>query len=191
MKTDRRVVRTRKAIKEAFDRLLSERDFHKMTVSAIAREADIDRKTFYLHYPTIDDLIRDVAADNIRDIEALLAREGRGKSAPECVHLVLDAVNKTILANIDRYKNIAENLSIDQILERVENNSEFLLEHISFAADAPGLPSDPVQLHLRLRFCLAGALSLYAGWLASDQTIPLSEVSGVVESVLVTNLFND
>ena len=56
-KLDRRIVRTRKAINTALDKLLSENDVSKITVSAIAREADIDRKTFYLHYPSIDSLL--------------------------------------------------------------------------------------------------------------------------------------
>lgn len=47
--TDRRVVRTRKAIREAFFKLMEDQDYHKITIASIAREADIDRKTFYLH----------------------------------------------------------------------------------------------------------------------------------------------
>ena len=51
---DRRFARTEKAIVEAFLRLAEERDLSKITVTALAREADIDRKTFYLHYGTVD-----------------------------------------------------------------------------------------------------------------------------------------
>lgn len=46
--TDRRVVRTRKAIREAFFKLMENQDYHKITIASVAREADIDRKTFYL-----------------------------------------------------------------------------------------------------------------------------------------------
>ena len=55
-KTDRRIIRTKKAIDAALDKLLTEKDVSKITVSAIAREADIDRKTFYLHYSSIEEL---------------------------------------------------------------------------------------------------------------------------------------
>ena len=44
--TDRRVVRTRKAIREAFFKLMENQDYHKITIASVAREADIDRKTF-------------------------------------------------------------------------------------------------------------------------------------------------
>ena len=40
--TDRRVVRTRKAIREAFFKLMENQDYHKITIASVAREADID-----------------------------------------------------------------------------------------------------------------------------------------------------
>ena len=58
--TDRRVVRTRKAIREAFFKLMENQDYHKITIASVAREADIDRKTFYLHYRSVSDLVDEV-----------------------------------------------------------------------------------------------------------------------------------
>ena len=45
---DRRIVRSRNAILSAFERLLMEKPLADITVSAIAREANVDRKTFTL-----------------------------------------------------------------------------------------------------------------------------------------------
>ena len=56
-KSDLRYRRTEAAIMQAFDELLKGPDSKKITVSALAREADIDRKTFYLHYNSIEDLV--------------------------------------------------------------------------------------------------------------------------------------
>ena len=47
-RVDRRVLRTRKAIHTAFIELLAEVDFDKITITALAKRADIDRKTFIL-----------------------------------------------------------------------------------------------------------------------------------------------
>ncbi|MDO4443822.1 MAG: TetR/AcrR family transcriptional regulator [Slackia sp.] len=58
-KTDRRILKTRKALFDAFDRLIRAKDYDKITISELAREADIDRKTFYLHYPSIDAMLDD------------------------------------------------------------------------------------------------------------------------------------
>ena len=42
VRVDRRVVRTRKAILAAFEKLLEKKDLSEITISSIAREADID-----------------------------------------------------------------------------------------------------------------------------------------------------
>ena len=188
-KTDRRVLRTRKAIKEAFDRLLAQQALDKITVSAIAREADIDRKTFYLHYGTIDDLVQDVAADNMREIEAFLKERGEGKSVEECVHLTIQLINETLLSDLKKYEKIASNLSLEQIIERIEKSSGILLEAIEPHIDASLHVQDAAQRHMQLRFYLAGALSLYTEWLNSDHKLPLENVSHVVEDILTANLF--
>lgn len=50
---DRRVKKTRKAIKQAFVTLAKQSDINKIKVSELAELADINRKTFYLHYVDI------------------------------------------------------------------------------------------------------------------------------------------
>ena len=50
----------RKAIREAFFKLMENQDYHKITIASVAREADIDRKTFYLHYRSVSDLVDEV-----------------------------------------------------------------------------------------------------------------------------------
>jgi AcrR family transcriptional regulator len=61
-KTDRRIVRTRQAIHEAFTALFAEtHDFERMTVQDIAERAGVNRATFYAHfedkYALLDDFI--------------------------------------------------------------------------------------------------------------------------------------
>lgn len=59
-KTDLRVVRTRKAIREAFCDMIMEMDFQEITVKELSQRAMINRNTFYLHYDSIDALLREL-----------------------------------------------------------------------------------------------------------------------------------
>lgn len=54
---DRRVLKTRKAIMEAFVGLLDEKDFEQMTINDIADRANVNRGTIYLHYTDKFDLL--------------------------------------------------------------------------------------------------------------------------------------
>ena len=58
-KTDLRIIKTKKAIKTAFLNLLKENKYHNITISAISETALINRKTFYAHYETKDELYAD------------------------------------------------------------------------------------------------------------------------------------
>jgi AcrR family transcriptional regulator len=49
-KVDPRVKRTRKLLQQAFAELLSEREFHSITVNDITERAEVNRATFYLHF---------------------------------------------------------------------------------------------------------------------------------------------
>ncbi len=55
-KTDRRTLKTKKAIYGAFVSLLNQKELHKITVQDISDLADINRTTFYKHYLDVYDL---------------------------------------------------------------------------------------------------------------------------------------
>ena len=56
-KTDLRVIKTKKAIREAFNDMICEMEYDEITVKELTARAMINRKTFYLHYETIEDLL--------------------------------------------------------------------------------------------------------------------------------------
>ena len=59
-KTDLRVLRTRKAIRDAFCSMIMEMDYQDITIKELTRRAMINRNTFYLHYSSIDALLREL-----------------------------------------------------------------------------------------------------------------------------------
>ena len=54
---DLRVRKTREAIHRAFQELICEKDYDQITVKELAQRAQINRKTFYLHYDSLDELL--------------------------------------------------------------------------------------------------------------------------------------
>ncbi len=64
-KTDRRTLKTKKAIYNAFMELLVEKELHKVTVQEISDLADINRATFYKHFLDVYDLYDKLEEDTL------------------------------------------------------------------------------------------------------------------------------
>jgi hypothetical protein len=60
---DRRVGKTRKALKEALTDLILEKGYEAVTVQDIIDRADVGRSTFYAHFIDKDDLLMAIFAD--------------------------------------------------------------------------------------------------------------------------------
>ena len=84
-KEDLRVRKTREAIHQTFKEMICEMDYNEITIKELTARAQINRKTFYLHYAGLDDLLeelqdeladtfikRKVSYSNMNDIRALI-----------------------------------------------------------------------------------------------------------------------
>lgn len=65
-KTDRRTLMTKVIIKDALLELLQNTLYEKITVTALCRQAEVTRATFYLHYNNIDDVLDELLDDALR-----------------------------------------------------------------------------------------------------------------------------
>src|SRR3954447_14330505 len=69
--TDRRIVRTKRLIRDALTELMEEKGFEGITVRDLTGKADINRGTFYLHYHDKYDLLEQSEAEILNEIEKM------------------------------------------------------------------------------------------------------------------------
>ncbi|MGI6205600.1 MAG: TetR/AcrR family transcriptional regulator [Anaerovoracaceae bacterium] len=67
-KQDLRVIKTKRAIRQAFENLLKTHPLSKITVTELAKEAEINKATFYLHYKDIYDLYSQSLSDHMETL---------------------------------------------------------------------------------------------------------------------------
>ena len=69
---DKRVVKTRRAIREALITLLRDREMEDITVVLLAETAQVNRKTFYAHYEKVEDVGWDLINEFVEQIAAYM-----------------------------------------------------------------------------------------------------------------------
>lgn len=67
MKTDARYTKADAAIRATFLEILAHKDFHKISVQEIIKQADINRSTFYAHFLDKDDLMETIQMDLLEE----------------------------------------------------------------------------------------------------------------------------
>lgn len=189
-KTDRRVVRTKRALFDAYERLAEKGENTRITISALTREADIDRKTFYLHFSSIDDMLDDMVSELVskilapflekrvvlrNDAEANTPEEA-GRLFRENVRSMYDEVNNLLRDNEDAVRRIMANTSLDRLLVRFREPLYRELKRNSTISDE--------ALDHVCTFVVGGLLSTYSMWLQEGCKPEIEKVSDYSHVIL-------
>ena len=63
-KEDKRSIKSRNALKAAFKEMVLTQDMSRIVIKELAEKADVNRKTFSLHYADNNDALEDVKNDH-------------------------------------------------------------------------------------------------------------------------------
>ena len=172
---DRRVVRTRKAIRKAFMRLMQETDYQKITITAIAREADIDRKTFYLHYRSVEDLIDEIIQDEADRIAKACVESLSGSDSTQIVLNLFKQLSAGLASDSKGTRRIVSHLPYEHVLDKLEGSlTASLIEH-----DTLGLSSMGPYLNYCVAFFSAGLVAVMRRWICEGSDISLEDIASV------------
>lgn len=73
---DRRITKSKRALRDALVELTEERGFESFTVGDLCARADLNRGTFYNHFSSKEDLVASLEDEILSDLERLQARMG-------------------------------------------------------------------------------------------------------------------
>jgi len=103
---DRRIARTKVAIREALVSLVEEKGFEALSVSDLTRRADINRGTFYLHYKDKFDLLEQTEAEIILDVEGIILQANALDFAD------FDSMDKPLPVVVTLFEYLKENAAL-------------------------------------------------------------------------------
>ena len=187
---DRRIVRSRNAILSAFERLLMEKPLADITVSAIAREANVDRKTFYVHFGTVDGLLDAIAEDVVEmivdSVEMTLASLGSdpNERALGAAETFFRTINEALCNNLMLNRQLIENIPLDDFMARLREPLERKIAERDLLPH--GLKDEMFDYYLA--FLLSGIIGIYRTWALSDGSVPIERISEVANNLTLNGL---
>lgn len=179
----RSALRSRTLIRNALLALMRDKSFDKITITEVARKANVNRGTFYAHYRNLSEVLESIQDDVTAQLGALFSQFDTSRLYYECERM-LNAGVEFIKKDPDYYRML---LSIDNnnVLSLWKNNVISYLESSSFLQGGPVRKSN--ALRLAIRFCVSGSIDCFIDSLTGKNGIPLEalpkELARFIESV--------
>ena len=175
---DRRVLKTKRAIRNAFAKLMVEKDINDITIMELAETADINRKTFYNYYSGVYQVVDDIEHDILSSYAELLG----GVEFREYMDAPVSLFNRfSQLINMDPeffgyLLTMNGNISLITRIMRLlkEKTCEVMVAQLEVEA---------YKADIMIDFVLSGMLSVYQHWYSSDRTVPLDEVTQIISTM--------
>ncbi len=185
MATDKRIIKTKAAIKNAFMQLMTETEANKLTVSDIAAKALVNRSTFYLHYADVAAVMKDIETEIAAKIE-------------ECINDfdISDVYGSTysMLANISAvldekttFKNyLVFSKESTGVMTRLK---EIVIEKTTSAILNERSGQDIGDIIFPVTFIASGIVDSYETWVRNGQKIKtqeelIKEISDITEHII-------
>lgn len=172
---DLRVQKTREAIKNAFKEMVCEMDASKITVKELAERARIHRKTFYLHYTSIEALFEDMLQDAAKEYFAAIDQ------IPP--HMPMTEVNRVFFTHLSQQDAFTERLICSESYRNFCNSlfTAALSHNRNRYNPYAHLPKE--EQNIVNTFTSQSSLDMYRQWVADEKKIPLErliELSGML-----------
>ena len=176
---DPRSLRTENQILTAFDALLEEKELSEITVTDLTKQAGISRKTFYLHYNSIDDLVQALILSEMEKAAESLGAVSVNNNGAINVEELLVALGEELIASANRRAHVVKSVSTDWLLDHLKP----LLTSVLIEKDSLGLAEKlGSYLDIFVAFFCAGILSAYHQWASSESELPMETVSVLISA---------
>ncbi|MCL2254270.1 MAG: TetR/AcrR family transcriptional regulator [Lachnospiraceae bacterium] len=166
IKEDRRVRKTKKALREGLVELLNEKNIQDITIKELTDKVDIHRSTFYSNFKDIYDLYSHMEDSIIQEIEGIISVDCTFKP-----HIFFNG----LLGYINKNKQISRlffggNIST-VFFERL--TGLFKNACIDAWCKEYSVTSVTEEIDYYVQFCLSGGLGVIGMWVAKDFEYPM------------------
>ena len=176
----RNAIRSKQMIRQAYMDLLQEKPYEKITATDIIQRADINRSTFYAHYPDARGILDEIMGEITQMFETVLRTIDFG-SFFEDPTPILEMLIEFLRRNLGLYQML---LRSSMALEQAEQLKKVLIQQ---ALESPNLPikdRNSVANVIRVRMLLSGLVDTCRQWLEGEFDCSLEEAAKEVAAMV-------
>ncbi|KTT83653.1 TetR family transcriptional regulator [Mammaliicoccus sciuri] len=189
MAEDRRVRKSKRAIKQAFIQLLTENNLDRITIQQISDLADVNRGTFYLNYEDKYALLDEMENEQIEEIKGYVDIRKMDLSTKTSDRFIEEFANKVIKNVI---KHIEQNMEFYQVILNLERKSKIEeqladivrsnIKHLIGNKDNVfGIPEN-----YYLSYVVGSMMSMIKYWVSDENRVSVEELVNYVSTIAST-----
>lgn len=173
-------IRSRRMIREAYAELSKEKDIAKITVTDIVRRADLNRATFYAHYPDVRGVTEEVENEVIEKMFDILKDFQYAHFFNDPMPLFLKA-NRFLEQDLEFYRTLICTNGSEQFLRKLKKVfSDYMLNH----SDIPEELRHSQMIQLRVGYAAGGIVNLYQQWFQGELDCSLNDIAAEISTLL-------
>jgi len=165
-KTDPRVRRTRRILREALVSLILEKDYTSISIKEITERADMAYITFFRHYTAIDDLLLEILDEGLAELLGHIA-ELAGKTDDPANEIEGRIIFEYIKEKSDLFRILLKSQSVTRIRKSVIQNIAAMYED---SCDFLRRPNSQIPAKILSNHMATSLLALVEWWLENKMS---------------------
>ena len=176
----RSAIRSRRLIRQAYTALLREKDLSKITVTDIVKRADINRATFYAHYPDVRGVTEEIENEIIAKMLDML-KEFEFKDFFRNPAPLLLELSRSLEEDADFYRILIKANGSEIFMEKLK---KCFTDYMLNDSDIPEDMRHSKMVSLRVCYFAGGIVNLYKQWFRGDLDCSLNDIAMEVSKLL-------
>ena len=179
-KVDLRIQRTKDSIRKTFEEMICEMDYEQISIKELAQRARINRKTFYLHYNTLDDLLREIQNEMAQDF----IKRTQGLECPRD----MDKITREFFLCSEELGKIGERITCSGNYKYISRKITNDIMDQTWKNGAAASAENPYIQNILMTYTAQSTLEIYKQWVADGKKIPLEDIIKIATRLICNGL---
>lgn len=177
----RSAVRSRKMIRQAFFEILKEKAFEKITVTDVVKKAEINRSTFYAHYPDVMGVVEEIQ-EEILDYTQNFMKNVNFNDFYENPKPYLNQLIQLVAENKELYRLL---MTSSMVAKEMDQLKYIMIDRIIETLDGNDRFQSKFDLEFATRFFMGGVVDVYTQWLYGVVDCSLEELTDQLANMII------